>query len=168
MRGFLLFAAAQLLGAQTMTTSGTGSGSGWAWIPPVVGLIGGGLLIWMSIVNGRKAKESMSWPSVPGAVISSVLVTDTVGDIASFTPVVTYNYIVNGQVLQSDRVRFSSTRSKRILTKYPKGSTVQVFYDPQRPSTAVLEKGGSTRVMMFVGVAVIAGSWLVGILIGSL
>jgi hypothetical protein len=106
---------------------------------------------------------------VPGAVISSVMETDTNGgDIATFTPVVTYNYVVNGQTLQCNRVRFSPTRGKKILEKYPKGSRVDVFFDPQHPSIAVLEKGGSTRVMLFVGVAVIAGSCLVGFLIGSL
>jgi hypothetical protein len=101
-------------------------------------------------------------------VVSSVLVQDTTGEITTFTPVVTYTYVVNGQTLQCDRVGFSPTRNKKILAKYPKGNPVQVFFDPQHPSTAVLEKGGSTRVMMFVGIAVIAGSWLVGILIGSL
>jgi hypothetical protein len=162
----LLFAFAGLLHAQTAVA--TESGSGWGCVVPVVGMLGGGLLIGMSILNGRKAKASMQWPSVPGAVVSSVMVTDTNGaDIATFTPVVTYNYVVNGQALQCDRVRFSPTRSKKILAKYPNGNPVQVFYDPQHPSTAVLEKGGSTRVMMFVGIAVIAGSWLVGFLIGS-
>jgi hypothetical protein len=67
-----------------------------------------------------------------------------------------------------NRVRFSPTRGKKILEKYPKGSKVDVLFDPQHPSTAVLEKGGSTRVMLFAGVAVIAGSCLVGFLIGSL
>jgi hypothetical protein len=166
--GLMFFASAGLMNAQTVTTSGTSSGAGWAWIPPVVGLLCGGLLIWMSIVNGRKAKASLAWPSAPGTVVSSVLVQDTTGEITTFTPVVTYTYVVNGQTLQCDRVGFSPTRNKKILAKYPKGNPVQVFFDPQHPSTAVLEKGGSTRVMMFVGIAVIAGSWLVGILIGSL
>src|SRR5271155_1146699 len=102
----LLFAFAGLLQAQTARPGE--SGSGWAWAVPVVGILGGGLLIGMSILNGRKAKASVEWPSVPGAVISSVMVTDTnSGDIATFTPVVTYNYVVNGQTLQCDRVRFS-------------------------------------------------------------
>jgi hypothetical protein len=143
--------------------AGSGSGSGWAWLVAVVGLLAGGLLIGMSIVNGRKAKESLQWPSVPGVVLSSELVTDTVGEIATFTPVVTYSYVVNGRPFQSARIRFNPTRGKKILAKYPKGCPVQVFFDPLTPSTAVLEKGGSTRGMMFVGVAVIAGCCVVGL-----
>ena len=46
-------------------TASTAGSSGWAWIPPVFGLLIGGLLIGMSIVNGRKAKASLAWPSVP-------------------------------------------------------------------------------------------------------
>jgi hypothetical protein len=157
---------ANMLDAQTVTASAAGSGAGWAWIPPVAGLLIGGLLIGMSIVNGRKAKASLAWPSVPGAVVSSVMVQEGTGEVVTFTPVVTYNYVVNGQALQCNRVRFSPVRGKKVLEKYPTGNPVQVFFDPQHPSTAVLEKGGSTRVMMFAGVAVIAGSCLVGFLIG--
>ncbi len=143
-------------------TVAAGSGSGWAWVVLAVGFLAGGLLIGMSIINGRKAKESLQWPSVPGVVLSSEMITDTVGEIATFTPVVTYSYVVNGRSLQSARIRFNTVRGKKILAKYPKGCPVQVFFDPLTPSTAVLEKGGSTKAMMFVGAAVIVGSCLLG------
>jgi MFS family permease len=143
-----------------VTTSG--SGSGWAWISAIVGILAGGGLIVGSVASARKAKESLQWPSVPGTVLSSRLVPDTSGDIASFTPVVTYAYVVNGQALQCDRVHYSSTTSKKVLTKYPQGSTVQVFFDPRAPSTAVLEQGGSTRTMLFVGIAVAVGGCVIG------
>ena len=80
-----------------------------------------------------------------GAVISSVMVQEATGEVVTFTPVVTYNYLVNGQTLQCNRVRFSPVRGKKILAKYPTGSAVEVFFDPQHPSTAVLEKGGRDR-----------------------
>jgi hypothetical protein len=80
---------------------------------------------------------------------------------------VTYSYTVNGQALQCSRVKFSPARGKKVVAKYPTGNAVQVFFDPQQPSSAVLEKGGSTKVMLLVGVAVIVGCCLVGVLIGS-
>ena len=146
--------------ALVITTSG--SGSGWAWISIIVGILAGGGLIAGSVASARKAKESLEWPSVPGTVLSSQLVPDTSGDIATFRPVVTYSYVVNGQALRCDRVHYSSTTSKKVLTKYPQGSTVQVFFDPRAPSTAVLEQGGSTRTMLFVGIAVAIGGCVIG------
>jgi hypothetical protein len=70
---------------------------------------------------------------------------------------------VNGQPFQSSRVGFNGVKSKRMLAKYPKGSRVEVFFDPSQPSTAVLEKGGSTKIGLFVGAAVILGSLVMGI-----
>jgi hypothetical protein len=37
-----------------------------------------------------------------------------------------------------------------------------VFFDPQRPASSVLEKGGSTLTLLFVGVAVIIGATVIG------
>jgi hypothetical protein len=153
-------AAADPMPALVVTTSG--SGSSWAWISIVVGILAGGGLIVGSVASARKAKKSLQWPSVPGTVLSSRLVPDTSGDIASFTPVVTYSYVVNGQALQCDRVHYGSTTSKKVLTKYPQGSTVQVFFDPGAPTTAVLEQGGSTRTMLVVGIAVAIGGCAIG------
>ncbi len=147
-----------------LTVTTTSSGAGWAWVAPVVGLLVGSLLIIGSILDGRKAKASLQWPSVPGVVLSSELRVDrgSGNDPTTFTPVVTYSYVVNGQPLQCAKVRYSSTTSKKVLAKYPKGCPVQVFYNPQSPSTAVLERGGSTGLMMFAGVAVLVGGCLVG------
>jgi len=126
-------------------------------------------MIFLSIREGRKAKASLQWPSVPGTVVFSGMVRDksaSSDDTNPYDPVVTYSYVVNGQALQSSNVRFSGISSKKSLAKYPTGNPVQVFFDPQQPATAVLEKGGSTRVMLFVGVAVISGSFVIGLAIG--
>jgi hypothetical protein len=80
-------------------------------------------------------------------------------------PLVTYSYAVNGQAFQGSNVRVMASKSKKVLAKYPKGSVVQVFFDPHKPSTALLERGGSTAFMLFVGVAVILGSCVAGLFI---
>ena len=121
----------------------------------------GGFIIYMSIVNGRKAKASLTWASVPGQVLFSGMITDG-SEPDKLYPSVTFNYSVNGQTFQSSRVNFNGVKSKKWLTKYPKGSRVAVFFDPAKPSEAVLENGGSTKIGMFVGVAVILGSLVVG------
>src|SRR5271155_61800 len=151
-----------MIGHLVLLTVVTSSGPGWAWVAPVVGLLVGSLLILGSVLDGRKAKASLQWPSVPGMVLASELRVDRGTEPTTFTPVVTYSYVVNGQALQCAKVRYSSTTSKKVLAKYPKGCPVQVFYNPQSPSTAVLERGGSTGLMMFGGVAVLVGGCLIG------
>jgi hypothetical protein len=153
--------ASSLRAATTTTNAGVGaSGS----IAIFAGLLVGGFMIYMSIVNGRKAKASLTWTSVAGEVVFSGMITDG-SDQNTFYPSVTYNYSVNGQPLQSSRVGFNGVKSKKMLAKYPKGSRVEVFFDPNQPSTAVLEKGGSTKTGMFVGAAVILGSLVMGIVL---
>jgi len=144
--------------ATTATNAGAGTSGSLAIF---AGLLVGGFIICASVVNGRKAKASLTWTSVPGEVVFSGMITDG-SDQNTFYPSVTYNYSVNGQPLQSSRVGFNGVKSKKMLAKYPKGSRVEVFFDPNQPSTAVLEKGGSTKTGMFVGVAVILGSLVMG------
>jgi len=155
----LTLLTASLHGATTTSDSGGGAIGLTALL---AGALLGGFFIYMSIVNGRKAKASLTWPSVPGEVTFSGMITDAT-DRETFYPSVTYGYVVNGQKFQSSQVGFSGIKSKKILTKYPKGSRVDVFFDPSKPSTAVLERGGSSKAGMFVGVAVIAASLVIGI-----
>lgn len=127
---------------------------------PVGVILAGVIVIIMSSVIGRKAMASLTWPSVTGTVLVSQMVEETSGEVSGYSPLVTYSYAVSGQALQSSRVAFVASKSKKVVAKYPKGSPVQVYFDPQQPSKAVLEKGGSTRFMVFLGVALILGGCL--------
>lgn len=147
----------------TVTTTG---GSGFAIAAPLIGLLIGSIFIIMSIIDGRRAKASLQWPSVPGLVIFSGMIRDTQSnDASSPTPVVTYSYAVNGQAFQSSRVRFNPVKSKKVLAQYPRGNQVQVFFNPQQPAMSVLQQGGSTMVGIIVGIAVIVGSCVIGIVL---
>lgn len=65
----------------------------------------------------------------------------------SYFPQITYQYSVNGTDYVNNR--FSRHHSlinrtsviENILAKYPVGSTVTVYYDPQNPAESFLEKG---------------------------
>jgi hypothetical protein len=129
---------------------------------PILTILSGVILILVAISLGRKAKASLQWPAAPGTVVVSQLVEDTAGEISSYLPLVTYTYAVNGQAFQSSRVGFVASKSRKVLAKYPKGNAVQVFFDPQQPATSVLEKGGSTRFMVFIGIALIIGGCVAG------
>jgi hypothetical protein len=150
-----------------MISTTTGGGSGLAIAAPLIGLLIGAIFIVMSIIDGRRAKASLTWPSVPGVVVFSGMIFDKQStDGNSPTPVVTYSYAVYGRQFQSSRVRFNPVKSKKILAQYPRGNAVQVFFDPQKPAMSVLQQGGSTMVGIIVGVAVIIGSCVIGLVLG--
>ena len=102
-----------------------------------------------------KAKASASWPSTKGEIISSEI------ERAIFTPdrkrgtahrpryyvfKARYQYEVDGETYNSKRVSFLSTYISRekysdIRDKYAASKTIDVFYNPDAPSEAVLIKG---------------------------
>jgi len=78
----------------------------------------------------------------------------------SHNPFVNYDYEVNGKHFICSRIGYGGINfgrdrktAERIVSKYPVGAEVLVYYDPYNPRDAVLEPGSSTRV----NVALIAG-----------
>jgi hypothetical protein len=56
-------------------------------------------------------------------------------------PLITYEYAVAEQTFRSTRVKFGFTpKTKPTMSKYPAGSTVQVFYNPSKLAESVLER----------------------------
>ena len=107
------------------------------------------LVVGFSILRGQKSR---SWPSVAGSILSSSISvhesTDEDGSTTTNYGVdLLYRYSVSGQEFQGTRRTFidvhtsSRSRAEKILAKYPQGSSVTVHYDPQKPSTCVLEPG---------------------------
>jgi hypothetical protein len=155
----ILFAFAGLLSAQNAAPPAPVADTGTPWgvlaLLVATGLGAGGWLIIRAILDGNKSKASLLWPSVPGSVVFSQMMTYAAGEGTTSIPKVTYSYEVNGQALQCSTVKFGVARSAKIVAKYPVGAAVEVFFDPQKPSNAVLEKGGSTTSMLFGGVVII-------------
>jgi hypothetical protein len=60
-------------------------------------------------------------------------------------PVVQYTYQVMGQMLQGRKVmpgpEVGGTGAHKVVNRYPAGAQVMVYYDPNNPSDAVLERG---------------------------
>lgn len=105
-----------------------------------------------------RERASRRWPKAPGVVLSSSYEAadgtsrDAHGyDVTSttFTPVVEYEYTVDGRTFRGRRIalRSLSTSSpdavKRCIDRYRSGARVEVFYDPADPSSAFLETGAS-------------------------
>jgi hypothetical protein len=99
-----------------------------------------------------RGRASSSWPTTQGEVVYSSLEqkmsTDSDGDSSvTYAAKVVYNYQVGGQNLTGDRRRFSEAstssarRAQEIANRYPVGSQVTVYYDPDNPQVSVLETG---------------------------
>jgi hypothetical protein len=90
---------------------------------------------------------STKWPRVEGKILASSVEVEG-GEYPYYTAKIAYQYLVDGQTYRSDKVRCSfwsssfKGRARRIADAYRPGDPVAVFYDPAKPSRAVLRPGG--------------------------
>jgi uncharacterized protein DUF3592 len=125
----------------------------------------------LAAISGAVAKR---WPVVAGVVTSS-----TIEQIPSrfghyYKPCVAYTYSVAGVTYTGkqrrfgdDDFEFKSSAASR-LAKYTFGAQTPVHYDPDDPSTSVLEPG--TESHTYIGI-VFSGAWFLfalGALLGYL
>ncbi|MCI5141791.1 MAG: DUF3592 domain-containing protein [Candidatus Electrothrix sp. ATG1] len=126
------------------------------------------------IVN---ANSSKGWPTVSGTVIrSKVLVSEQTTSRSNqtsqtddyFSPDVAYSYVVDGNTLKNDNIRYGLATNKsaaeKIVQQYPKGGEVEIYYNPSDPVESVLQPGyvGGLLFYPIMGVvAMLAGvfSW---------
>jgi hypothetical protein len=116
--------------------------------------------------SSSQVNASKNWDSAIGKVLMSQIemrrVTGSHGAHNSPYPVVVYEYEVMGRRFQGTRISFGtevggSIAAPRTLQKYPVGSTVTVFYNPQNPAEAVLEQSSrSNSILKFVVFVIIA------------
>lgn len=122
------------------------------------------------IVHYRTGKASAAWPTVEGKVLVATVdmsvSTDSDGDTSrTYTPRVVYEYLVGGQQYSSDQVTIGATwnypsqaRAAAKL-KYEAGQRVSVYYNPEKPSQAVLEPGSTRGAWgtLLIGIVFFAG-----------
>ena len=103
----------------------------------------------------RRMAVVSQWPSTMGTVTMSTIDwrSDSEGGSTAY-PVVQYSYQVNGQTYQSAKrapgPEVGGTGAQRVVSKYPAGAQVMVFYNPQNPSDAVLETKAPAQWLMWV------------------
>jgi len=96
----------------------------------------------------EEARDSETWPTVMGTITSSELAKSRDSDGKTmYSANIKYNYIVDsieyyGTDIKSLNGSTSMKSSvKKTLRNYTKGKEVTVYFDPEFPSTAVLEPG---------------------------
>jgi hypothetical protein len=104
----------------------------------------------------RRSKEakatlqaSQSWSTTTGKVIKSRVEVQG-GNYARVSPRVVYEYAVNNQLYRSEQIKAGdkflriqiggSRAAYDTVDRYLEGATVTVYYDPNNPSEAALER----------------------------
>lgn len=128
-------------------------------------LVLGIYLVVFSLRSKKKAEESQNWPNVPGTVTQtevkrSVNRDDDGNESYAYYPKIEYTYQVGGQTLTGKRLAFGGQVAQKNpasvqkdLERYPVGGQVNVYYDPNKPSEAVLERqAGGLKWGLIVGI----------------
>jgi hypothetical protein len=125
-------------------------------------------LIYRTQQSKKKAQVSQSWPSTPGQItdshVSRSQSTDSDGDTTtSYTARVAYTYLVGGETYSGHNIAFgfspsysSEAKAQADAARYPVGSQVPVYYNPDKPADAVLQRQASgSKVGVILGVVFI-------------
>jgi hypothetical protein len=130
----------------------------------------------------KKAEAIDKWPGVTGKVIAAKVVQSTSQkslrrndkssqSVLTFYPVIEYEYTVNDKKYSSDRLSLSVEPKSNpkyfepILKKYAPGTDVKVFYNPDNPADAVLEKVKWIHYILYVFGAIWMAVWMLAFLI---
>ena len=114
-----------------------------------------------------RADASASWPSVGGTVVSSHVKKSTSSRgtgrnrrrSTSHRAVVIYQYTLAGRTHTARRLSFGATDSsastaRQVVSRYPAGTAVTVFYDPDDPDQATLETGTTSGTYLPLGIGI--------------
>jgi hypothetical protein len=105
--------------------------------------------LWFQGVAYCRSARSLRWTSVNG-VVTEAKVKDVVTQHGRHEEAkIKYAYTVNGVRHENDTIAYGLFRgmlswghARRVAERYPGGTPVKVFYDPQRPGVSCLEPGG--------------------------
>ena len=120
---------------------------------PMFIVLGVGMFaIWYFLRN--KAKATGQWPSTRGRVVAADVYRrpDTENGSGTEDVRVAYDYEVAGATLRGNRISVGGSGSgttKAKLARYQPGTEVDVFYNPQKPASAVLERKLPGNLILF-------------------
>jgi hypothetical protein len=116
---------------------------------------------------------SLTWKTTQGKITTSEAIAcsrkyNRFGSQAS----IVYKYSVNGVLYSSNNITFtfdsltpSCGNAEKIMTQYPLGKSVLVYYDPKNPAKSVLRPGGSN--FMAIGFSLLSLILGINLLMGK-
>ena len=108
------------------------------------------LIGWLMIVQGaeqvRLTRSVLQWPTAEGIIESSEAYPVEGSQGGRWRPHVTYSYAVGGRVVTATRLSLGKApleadqgAAERYLSQYPRGSTVEVYFNPRELTESVLD-----------------------------
>jgi Protein of unknown function (DUF3592) len=106
--------------------------------------------LYFTFVVAPKALNANDWPSTQGEVTQSELIErkrlNKNSDIVTvYSAKIQYQYVVNDKTYSGTQLRWADRNQNRIelqmVKEYPTAAITTVFYNPQNPEEAVLQKG---------------------------
>jgi len=117
----------------------------------------------------KYAYASMSWPCVEGTIVSSGVKDRTsaahrggkhISHTTSYFADITYEYMVKDKKYASKTISFGDygnsnrARVENIVSRYPDGKKVKVFYNTADPHNACLEPGAPLSIYIPAGLGI--------------
>lgn len=105
----------------------------------------------------QNARVSETWPTVRGQIVQSNVRESTDEDGTTYSANVRFRYAVEDQSYTADTVSFgqygssNSKHAQEIVNKYEYGGSVWVYYNSEKPQTAVLEPGTTWSSFAILG-----------------
>lgn len=123
----------------------------------------GALATYLGVENVLRARASTSWPSVDGTVIRagidrerSQATPSSTAQSITWRPVIVYEYVVDAVRYEGGRISFGAYATsdrgdaEAVLSRYPTGARVPVYFNPDDPGQAVIEPGTAGVPWFFV------------------
>ena len=116
----------------------------------------------------RKVTQAASWPSTLGTVTSSRIEMRSSNEGGSTPyPVVNYSYQVMGQSYPGSKVMpgpdVGGSGARKVVERYPAGAQVMVYYNPEKPSEALLERSTPGFIKLLWIILIILDLFLFGL-----
>jgi len=137
------------------------------------GLTGAGLLI-AGIYQRNRVATSQSWPQTSATVTGGSIVTETSNDSTGYSVSLNYEYFANGVKYTGKRIGFTRRvfsrrhRAHAELERYPVDAVVTVYFNPAKPSEAVLVRSAPDSIVLIVMGIVLLGIIVAGLVWGFL
>ena len=118
----------------------------------------------------KYSNESKTWPSVQGTVTKSEVGSYLKNGKNYSRANIEYNYKVDDKTFTSYKITVGDpphvnniSKAKQMQQKYPVGTTVSVYYDPEAPDSSALKPGIRGNDIMLAGITGLF--FVVGILV---
>lgn len=130
-------------------------------------------LLWSAFTVLKRGKDSKSWPYVVGNIIESEVVRySATSSRRDF--LVRYEYEVSDRLYNGNKATLYTLMHKseceELAYKFPIGTSVNVYYNPNSPFEAVLVTGGRedkkygelivASLAILIGISVVFAGWL--------